>query len=99
MADLNGSWNVVVNTPMGPQKSVLSVTINGDSFEGNFKGGLGILPVENGKVDGDTLRWTLNMTAPFPMELTCDATVTGDTIEGIASGGAFGRFPMKGERA
>ena len=99
MANVDGAWTVTVNTPMGPQKSTLTVRSDGSTFAGTFKGGMGTLPVEDGKVDGDTLNWAMKMTAPFPLAMTCTATISGDTIEGTASGGSFGTFPMKGQRA
>jgi len=49
-------------------------------------------------VEGDTLIWTMDMKAPFPMLLTCKATVNGDTLEGGVTAGAFGTSPITGTR-
>ena len=35
---------------------------------------------------------------PFPMRIDCKVTITGDTLTGTATAGAFGSFPMTGTR-
>ena len=54
--------------------------------------------VENGKVDGNTLTWSMNMTVPMPMKLEGTATVDGDTLDGSVNAGAFGSMAMTGTR-
>jgi hypothetical protein len=54
--------------------------------------------MDNGKVDGNKLTWTMNMTVPMPMTLEGEATVDGDAITGTVKAGAFGAFPMSGSR-
>lgn len=99
MANVDGSWNTVTKSPLGDQQAVLTVASNGDSFTGSFNGGLGQTEIKDGKVNGDTLSWSLDISVPMPMTLTCEATVTGDAIEGTVTAGAFGSFPITGTRA
>lgn len=99
MANVDGSWNTVAHTPMGDQQATLTVTSTGDSFTGTYSGALGSTEIENGKVSGDTLLWSLDITVPMPMTLTCEATVEGDSIRGTITAGAFGAFPLEGTRA
>lgn len=99
MANVDGSWNTVAKTPMGDQQATLNVTSNGDTFSGNYSGAMGTSEIKDGKVDGDTLSWSLDITVPMPMTLTCEATVDGDTINGTVTAGAFGSFPLTGSRA
>jgi hypothetical protein len=99
MANVDGSWNTVTKSPMGDQQATLTVASNGDSFTGNFSGGLGTTDITDGKVNGDTLSWTLDITVPMPMTLTCEATVDGDNLNGTVTAGAFGSFPITGTRA
>jgi hypothetical protein len=93
-----GTYEVVTKTPMGDQKSTMTVEVNGDSFTGTNAGAQGTLTMENGKVDGNKLTWTMNMTVPMPMTLEGEATVDGDTITGGVKAGAFGTFPLSGSR-
>ncbi len=93
-----GSYDVVVKSPMGDQKSTLTINPDGDGFTGQMAGGMGSMDIADGKFDGDTLTWKMNMTVPMPMTLDCEATVDGDSIAGTVKAGAFGAFPLTGTR-
>lgn len=98
MSNVAGSFDCVTKSPMGDQKSVFTVAVDGDSFTGSNAGGLGALDVENGKVDGNKLTWTMNMKVPMPMTLECEATVDGDALTGSIKAGPFGSMAMTGTR-
>lgn len=98
MANVDGAYDCVAKTPMGDQKGVLTVVSSGDRFNGTFAGALGSLDVNEGKVDGDTLSWKMDMTMPMPMTLECEATVSGDAITGTMQLGAFGASAFSGTR-
>jgi hypothetical protein len=98
MANVDGSWNTVAKTPMGDQNATLTVQSSGGTFTGNYSGAMGSSEIKDGKVDGDTLTWSLDITVPMPMTLTCEATVDGDSINGTVTAGAFGSFPLTGTR-
>ena len=93
-----GSYDCVTKTPMGDQKSVLTVNVDGDSWTGTNAGAQGTLDVYEGKVDGNTITWKMDMKVPMPMTLEGTATVTGDVIEGSVKAGMFGSMPMSGTR-
>ncbi|MBK7162260.1 MAG: hypothetical protein IPH79_07000 [Sphingomonadales bacterium] len=98
MAAVDGDWEVTVKSPMGDQKSVLTINSNGDSFTGKMQGSLGSMDIANGSVSGNTLSWKMDMTVPMPMTLDCTATVDGDSITGEVKAGAFGSMPVSGTR-
>lgn len=93
-----GTYTVITKTPMGDQSSDMTITVDGDTFTGTNAGAMGSMTLDNGKVDGDKLTWSMNMTVPMPMTLEGEATVDGDTITGSVKAGAFGTFPMSGTR-
>ena len=93
-----GTYECVTKTPMGDQKSDVTIVVNGDTFTGTNAGQMGSMEMENGKVDGNKLTWTMKMTVPMPMTLEGEATVDGDTITGGVKAGAFGTFAMSGTR-
>ncbi len=93
-----GTYDCVTKTPMGDQKSKFTVNVDGDTFSGQQAGAMGSMDVVDGKVSGNTLTWTMNMTVPMPMKLTGEATVEGDAITGTVDAGAFGKMPMSGTR-
>ena len=98
MANVDGSWNTTVESPMGTQTAVLTVKASGSEFSGTWAGSMGTTEVKDGKVDGDKLTWKLDITVPMPMTLDCEATVDGNTMTGTVTAGAFGAFPLKGTR-
>lgn len=93
-----GTYDVVTKTPMGDQNGVFTVNVDGDTFTGSVNGAMGSMDVENGKVDGDRLTWTMDMKVPMPMTLECEATVSGDALSGSVKAGAFGSMAMTGTR-
>ena len=93
-----GKYECVTKSPMGDQKSVLSVEVNGDSWTGSNAGAQGALDVYDGKVDGNTLTWKMDMKVHMPMTLEGTATVDGDAISGSIKAGMFGSMAMSGTR-
>jgi hypothetical protein len=93
----DGSWKITINTPMGAQEVTATITTSGDTFTGKTEGRMGSQDV-SGKVSGDTLTWSANITSPMPMTLDFTAKVSGDTMDGTVKLGAFGNAPMTGVR-
>jgi hypothetical protein len=95
-----GSYECLTKTPMGDQNSIFTVVpgADGTSFTGTNAGPMGTLTVEDGKIDGNTLSWKMNMTVPMPLELNAKATIDGDALAGTVNAGAFGLMPMTGTR-
>jgi hypothetical protein len=99
MAMIDGEWESVAQSPMGEQRSTLTLTSDANGgFSGTSSGAAGTSQVTDGKVDGDQVTFKLNMTSPFPMTLTATGTLNGDAFDGTIDTGAFGKFPMKATR-
>ena len=99
MASVDGTYDCLTKSPMGDQKSTFTVKTDGDSFTGSNAGPMGALDVQNGKVDGNRLTWTMDMKVPMPMTLECEATIDGDALTGTVKAGAFGSMAMTGTRS
>lgn len=95
---VEGAYECVTKSPMGDQKSVLTVNVDGDSWTGQNAGQMGTLDITDGKVDGNTLSWTMDMKVPMPMKLECEAHIDGDTLTGTVNAGAFGKMAMTGTK-
>lgn len=95
---IDGSYDCVTKSPMGDQASVVTIVTNGDTFTGTNEGAMGSMELEDGKVDGDTLTWVMNMTVPMPMKLEGTATVTDGVLTGSVNAGAFGEMAMSGTK-
>ena len=97
MANVDGSWDCVVKSPLGDQKMTVTVKTEGSTWSGNVSGAMGASDI-SGDADGDTIIWKQQMTVPMPMTLDCKATAEGDTLTGTVGAGAFGSFPLSGTR-
>ncbi len=96
---LDGTWNVILQTPMGAQSGTLTFATDGDVLTGSMSGPQGSIDIENGVVGDGVYTWTVNMTSPMPMTIESSATVEGDSISGESKLGPFGSASFKGERA
>ena len=99
MSNVDGVWNTVTNTPMGPQNATLTLATDGNTLTGNMSGPQGAIDIEDGTVDGDSLSWKANITSPMAMTLEFSATVSGDETSGKVVLGAFGNASFSGTRA
>ena len=98
MTSVDGAYDCITKTPLGDQKSVFTVISSGDIFHGTNAGTLGSLDVKNGKVDGNSISWKMDMILPMPMTLDCEAVIEGDTLTGTVQAGGFGAMAMTGTR-
>ena len=97
MADVDGSWDCTVKSPLGDQKMTVTVKTEGATWSGNVSGAMGASDI-SGEANGNTISWKQQMTVPMPMTLDCQATAEGDTLTGTVGAGAFGSFPLSGSR-
>jgi hypothetical protein len=95
---IDGTWNLTVNTPMGAQQSTIDFTTDGDTLNGNVTA-----PqpgsIYEGKVDGDTAEWKIDITVPMALTVQFQVTVDGDSLSGTASAGPFPPSQVSGQRA
>jgi hypothetical protein len=94
----DGTWKITISTPMGPQEVTAAITTSGDTFTGKTQGPMGDQEI-SGKVAGDTLTWSADITKPMPLTLEFEVKVEGDAMTGAAKLGPFGNAPVKGVRA
>lgn len=93
---VNGKWNLTIKTPMGEQKGVLTLAQDGDKLNGDMSGAMGSVPIENGRVEGDSLKWNAKVTSPMPITLEFDGKLEGENIAGAVKLGAFGSSTFTG---
>jgi len=97
---VDGTWKLVVNTPMGAQESTLVISSSGTTLTGTQSAGSGDgRPIDEGTVDGDDISWKASITKPMPMTLEFSGTVDGDKLAGQVKLGMFGNAPFTGTRA
>jgi hypothetical protein len=96
---IEGTWNVVIKTPMGDQKGGLVLKQEGDALTGEMTSSYGAVPVEDGKVEGDELSWKTNVTNPMPITLSFTGKIDGGSISGKVKMGTFGVSTFSGDPA
>lgn len=95
---IDGKWEITINSPLGAQKATLDLKTDGTSLSGSQQAAQGSGPLENGKVDGNSLSWSAKISSPMPMTLDFSGTVDGDKLSGSVKAGSFGSFPFTGNR-
>jgi hypothetical protein len=96
---IDGRWNITVQTPMGAQSSTLELVTDGASLTGSQSGNGESGAIYEGRVDGDTASWKVDITRPMSLSVSFSATVDGDSISGTAKAGMFPKSTFVGTRA
>lgn len=95
---IDGSWDCVVASPMGKQKSVLTFVTDGATLTGTNAATMSTDAIVEGRVEGNALFFKTNMTVPMPMTLIWTLAIDGDALSGGVEAGPFGRSPVTGTR-
>ena len=95
---VDGKWEIVINSPLGAQKANLDIATKDGALTGTQQAAQGSGPLENGKVDGNTVSWSAKISSPMPLTLDFTGTVDGDKLSGSVKAGSFGSFPFTGNR-
>lgn len=95
---VDGTWKVVIKSPMGAQEGTLTLKTEGGAVSGSLKDASSSIEVQNGKADGDKASWSGEMKQPFPMKLEFSVAVSGDDMTGEVKAGSFGSSPLTGKR-
>lgn len=95
-----GTWNISMNTPMGPQSATLTISEEGGAFKGSLTDPMGGPPSELEDLAIDGTRFTCKAEVNSPMGkmlLDLDGTADGDSISGNFST-PMGPLPYSGQR-
>jgi hypothetical protein len=97
-ANVTGTWNMTVESPMGTGNPVFTLTQKGADVTGTYKGQLGEAPVK-GTVKGNALELKYNINAQgTELAITYAGTVEGDTMKGKVSYGDMGEGTFTGKK-
>lgn len=97
---VDGTWKLVINTPMGTQESTLKIESSGNTLTGTQSAGSGDgRLIDDGSVHGDNIAWKASITKPMAMTLEFSGKVDGDNLAGTVKLGMFGSAKFTGVRA
>jgi hypothetical protein len=96
---VDGSWNIVVTTPMGDRNATLNLKSAGATLTGTQGDNASTSEIFDGTVNGDDVAWKVSITNPMPLTLEFTGKVAGDAISGEMGIGFMGNYPFTGTRA
>jgi hypothetical protein len=94
----DGTWNLVMQTPIGDRKATLTLTGTG-AISGSLSAEGNTTQIFDGKETGNTVAFKASITNPMPLTLDFSATIDGAKIAGTVGAGAIGSWPFSGTRA
>lgn len=77
-ADVTGKWTATVQGPDGDMQLVFNLKQEGATVTGTVEGPMGEMPVSEGKMEGDTISFTV---AADQFKVVHKGTVTGDEMK------------------
>jgi len=96
---VDGKWNIVMKTPMGDREAELTLKQDGDALSGEMSAEGQNTAITNGAVDGDRLKWDVDVTTPMPLTLSFDVAIADGNIDGNVKLGMFGNSTVTGTPA
>jgi hypothetical protein len=99
MTTFAGSWNVVIDTPIGKMDAIFDITDEGGAIGGTARSGDEVVEIRDAVADGDRLTWLQDVTKPMKLTLKFDVTVDGDSMTGTSKAAIFPASKLSGTRA
>ena len=97
-ADVNGTWEFSVESPMGTRSNETIFTQSGEALSGKMVSPRGEVPL-TGTVKADAINFTVNLNVQGQsLQIDYSGTVTGDTMGGTVQFGSFGDGKWSGKR-
>jgi cytochrome P450 len=91
------AWAISMKTPGGPQDLTAYLVRENAKLTGRIDSKMGAIEIKDGKIDGDTLSWTMHVKKPMPVKLSFNVKVAGDAMTGKAKLGMFGEAEVTGQ--
>lgn len=98
MTNADGTWNIVVATPIGRQEVTLELVTDGSAVSGTATTSAETVPVKDGSYAAGALGLAVDLRKPFPMTVTYALTLDEDTVTGTAKAGPFPASKVTGSR-
>lgn len=93
-----GNWQIEIATPIGKQVVDLKIADRDGIVSGTATQGDETVDLIDPVVDGDTIRWSQQITKPMRMKIKFSLTRDGDTLSGSAKPGILPSSAVTGAR-
>jgi len=94
----DGMWNITVDTPMGKTEAVLALETDGGRVTGTSTSEGTTHTVEDGRIEGGRMLFSVKVRKPIPVRLKFDLGVDGDALAGRVKVGVFSTCTVTGAR-
>lgn len=99
MTNADGTWNIVIASPIGRQEVTLVLASEGSTVTGTATTSAETVTVNEGHFENGSLKCSVDLKKPFPMTVTYTLNLDGDDVTGKAKAGPFPASPVTGNRA
>ncbi|MFE5699249.1 hypothetical protein CJ179_25815 [Rhodococcus sp. ACS1] len=96
---VEGTWNVVIATPIGKQRVELTFFTEDGELRGIARGDAEEVPLTDPVLDGNRLTWTQSITKPLRLHLKFDVLVEDDEMTGKSTAGRLPSSKVSGRRS
>jgi hypothetical protein len=93
-----GTWDLVVKGPTGPERTVLVIERNGAALSGTQTGQGTTSPLTDVKVDGKKVSWVNHVTKPMKLKVAFSGEISGRKLSGKLKVGILGSFSFTAEK-
>ena len=94
----DGDWDLVVTTPLGERRGLLSLRAGGNTLYGSQMADGNSTEIFDGVVDGTALSWKLSITDPMPLILKFSGSINEGQLNGTVVLGEFGNSTFSAAR-
>ena len=95
----DGTWNLVMKTPIGERKATLALQAAGGALSGKMTNEEGnSTDIFEGKASGNAVSFKAAIKSPMPLTLEFSGSVDGDKIAGTVNASGVGSWPFSGTR-
>ena len=96
----DGTWKLVMKTPIGERKGTLALQSAGATLTGKMTGEEGnSTDILDGKANGNAISFKAAIKSPMPLTLEFSGSIDGDKISGTVNASGVGSWPFSGTRA
>jgi hypothetical protein len=99
MTTFAGSWDVIIDTPIGKIPAVFDFSEESGAITGTARSGDEVVEIREALADGDRLTWLQDVTKPMKLTLKFDVTVDGDSMTGTSKAAIFPASHLTGTRS
>ena len=96
----DGTWKLVMKTPLGERKATLALKEDGGALSGKMTNEEGnATDIFEGKASGNDVSFKAAIKSPMPLTLEFKGAVDCDKISGTVGASGVGSWPFSGSRA